>query len=89
MQCGPFVCFLQLNFLTIFLAFSELRIDATEQMKILLFDNVTTPIPADIFVEVVKSFWNGSGFYINLVTENASDVAKAMVTPDVSVVFEI
>lgn len=90
MTWKTFICFLEINLFTLFyLAFNELKIDATEQLKIKLFDNVSTPIHPEIFQEVVKSFWNGSGFFINLVTENALDAAKSMVTPEVSVVNKI
>lgn len=58
-------------------------------MKIQLSDNVSTPIAADLFVEVVQSFWKGGGFFINLVTENVLDGAKSMVTPDVSDTIDI
>lgn len=61
-----------------------MKIEAKDQLKVQLFDNISTPISPDIFVAVVQSFWNGSGFFINLITENDLDAAKSMVTPDVS-----
>lgn len=68
----------------IVLAIKALNIDEKDKLQIQLSDNLMTPIPLDMFVDVVKCFYKGSGFYINLVMQLALDDAKSMVTPDVS-----
>lgn len=65
-------------------AFQTFNVDPKEGLKVQLFDNLSTPIHADIFELVVKSFGNGSTFFINLVYETDLDGAKKMVTPEVS-----
>lgn len=65
------------------LAFKALNIDEKEKMQVQLSDNLMTPISMDMFDDVIKCFWNGSGFFVNLITQFALDDAKFMVTPDV------
>lgn len=73
--------FLQENILS---AFKVLFIDEKEKLKVQLFDNLSTPISPEMFVDVVKRFGNGSGFYVHLVMELALDNAKSTITSDVS-----
>lgn len=70
------------------LAFKSLFIDEKEKLKVHLFDNLMTPISPEMFVDVVKCFGNGSGFFIHLVMELALDNAKSIMTADVSGVIE-
>lgn len=72
----------------IILAFAAMFIEEKEKLKVQLFDNLSTPISPDMFVDVVKRFGNGSGFYINLVTELALESAKSKMTADVSNVIQ-
>lgn len=65
-------------------ASKELKIDHSEGLQIRLIDNESTPIHPEMFGEIVQNFWNGSGFYIQLLVENDFDAAKSGVTPDVS-----
>lgn len=68
----------------IFTAFSALQIEKSNEVKVKLCDNLSTPIDPDCFTDVIKSFWNGSSFFVRLVVEDSMDAAKAMVTADVS-----
>lgn len=64
--------------------FKALFIDEEEKVKVKLFDNLSNPISPEVFVDVVKCYGNGSGFYINLFMELALDNAKSKMTADVS-----
>lgn len=61
-----------------------------QRSTVYLCDNIGTDIPKDLFEFVIKNFWNGSNFFVEIkyaVVQNNNNID--LVTPEVRYIFHL
>lgn len=79
-----------ISFEILFVYFSALLLfgnKITGQSIVYLTDNTGTDIPQNLFVQIIKNFWNGSNFYVEIKYTPTKDNNNQLVTPEVRNVF--
>lgn len=66
-----------------FIALALFGTKITQQSVVYLFDNTGTEIPQQLFPFIVKHFWNGSNFHIEIKYTPTRKQNNDLVTPDV------
>lgn len=75
-----------ISFGILFVCFSALLLfghEITEQSVVYLTDNTGTDIPQNLFVQIIKSFWNGSNFFVEIKYKPTQDNNDKLVTAEV------
>lgn len=68
-----------------FLAARAFEITLKEGDKAKFYDNLGTPIPESLFSSVIKSFHNGSSFFVHVEFQMDRDQQPSIVTARVSI----
>lgn len=67
-----------------FLGLKLFGVTIYEKSTVYLSDNVGTDIPQDLFVNIIKNFWNGSCFYVEIKYKSTERNANVeLITPEV------
>lgn len=64
-------------------------VQITEQSTVYLSDNTGTDIPQNLFLHIIKHFWNGSNFYVEIKYTPTINSNNQLVTPEVRKLFLI